>query len=125
LPKGQGENSATEQADLQENRKAIGSDGEKAQRHITVWATLDRLCGRPHNRSVTLAPRRYRDRKTGEWKDATSYRPVDLAIIILALQATLDFIQATPLPGQPVEEDELEEFHEVEDGRVPENPPSL
>lgn len=37
-------------------------------------------------RSITLAPRRYRDKHTGEWKDAGSYRPADLTALILALE---------------------------------------
>ena len=37
-------------------------------------------------RSITLAPRRYRDKNTGEWKDAGSYRPGDLTALILALE---------------------------------------
>ena len=81
------------------------------QRHITGCATLLLLCGRPHNRSIVLSPRRYRDPKTGEWKDAASFRPVDLATLELALAATRQYIAATPLPGQPVEGEEYEELH--------------
>jgi hypothetical protein len=74
-------------------------------------------------RSISVAPRRYRDLKTGEWKDAASYRPVDLPTLVLALGAAHDYIRATPLPGEPVEGDELEELHVTEDGEIVENPP--
>jgi len=66
-------------------------------------------------RSITIAARRYRDAKTGEWKDAQSYRPADLARLALALDAARQFIALTPLPGQPVEGEEYEELH-VDDG---------
>lgn len=74
-------------------------------------------------RSITVAPRRYRDPKTGEWKDAQSYRSVDLPTLILALEAAHNYIRAVPLPGQPVEGDELEELHVLEDGEIVPNPP--
>lgn len=86
-------------------------EGYCAGRHITANATLLRLCGQPHNRSITFNARRYRDEKTGEWKDAASYRPVDLATLEMALGSVRQFIASTPLPGQPVEGDELEELH--------------
>jgi|AGTN01.3.fsa_nt_gi hypothetical protein len=34
--------------------------------------------------SVTVAPRRYRDEQTGNWKYAQSYSPLDLSTLILA-----------------------------------------
>jgi hypothetical protein len=34
-------------------------------------------------RSITIAPRRYRDRETGEWKDARSFRASDLTALIV------------------------------------------
>ena len=40
-------------------------------------------------RSVSIAPRRYRDKQTGEWKDSGSFRPGDLSALILALLASL------------------------------------
>jgi hypothetical protein len=62
-------------------------------------------------RSITFNCRRYRDDKTGEWKDAASYRPVDLATLEMALCQARQFIASTPLPGQPVEGEEYEELH--------------
>ena len=67
-------------------------------------------------RSVTIAPRRYLDAKTGEWKDAGSFRATDLPALILALQAAHQFMSSTPLPGQPAEEDQLENATSTENG---------
>lgn len=36
-------------------------------------------------RSLTIAPRRYRDPETGDWRDAGSLRSTDLPALILAL----------------------------------------
>jgi hypothetical protein len=62
-------------------------------------------------RSITFNSRRYRDDKTGEWKDAASFRPVDLATLEMALNYARQFISSTPLPGQAVEGEEYEELH--------------
>ena len=61
-----------------------------------------------------FSPRRYRDLKTGEWMDAGSYRPVDLAALLLAIQAALDYCLSTPLPGDPVEPEDAGTASEVE-----------
>ena len=73
-------------------------------------------------RSITIARRRYLDSKDGQWKDAASYRPVDLATLELAIGAARQFLASTPLPGQPVEGDEYEELHVAEDGEVLDGP---
>ena len=65
-------------------------------------------------RTITFSPRRYRDLKTGEWMDAGSYRPVDLAALLLAIQAALDYCLSTPLPGDPVEPEDAGTASEVE-----------
>ena len=70
-------------------------------------------------RSVTISPRRFRDPQTGEWKDAGSLRATDLPALILALQATHQFLAKTPLPGQSVEEDQQEDTPAAENGTVP------
>lgn len=62
-------------------------------------------------RSITFNSRRYRDPKTGEWKDAASYRPVDLATLELALAHARQYIESVPLPGEPVDGEEYEELH--------------
>jgi hypothetical protein len=53
---------------------------------IAIWCNEVKTADGPRFfRSVTIAPRRYRDPKTGKWKDAVSYRPVDLTTLSLAL----------------------------------------
>lgn len=92
---------------------------------LAIWLnTVETERGPRFFRSITIAPRRYRDPKTGEWKDAQSYRPVDLATLTLALEAARQYIASTPLPGQPVEGDELEELHVLEDGEILDGPPT-
>ena len=69
-------------------------------------------------RSVTIAPRRYRDPKTGEWMDSTSFRATDLAALMLALEAAHNYMANTPLPGEPVEEDAIDRLSAV-DNEIP------
>ena len=78
---------------------------------LAVWVNeVDTPEGKRFFRSITIAPRRYRERKTGQWKDASSLRPADLPSLILALQAAHEFVHSTPLPGKAAESDELEEL---------------
>lgn len=88
---------------------------------VAVWLNeVNDGAGPRYYRSVTIAPRRYRDAKTGEWKDAGSYRSTDLPALILALQAAHEFMTATPLPGEPVEEEQPgHNDPPAEDGAVP------
>lgn len=73
---------------------------------VAVWLNeVETAEGTKFLRSVTIAPRRYLSDVTGKWKDASSFRTVDLQSLILALQAALEFVTTTPLPGQPVEHD--------------------
>lgn len=89
------------------------------QRHITGFTTLVRLCGRPHNRSLTIAPRRYKDEKTGEWRDAGSLRTTDVPSLVLALEAAHRFMLGTPLPGQSIEEEPIETVVASGNGAIP------
>lgn len=85
---------------------------------VAVWLNeIETAQGTRYFRSITLAPRRYRDPKDGQWKNATSYRPVDLAVLGLALDSARQYIATHPLPGQPLEGDELEE-HVRDDGEI-------
>ena len=53
---------------------------------IAIWLNrVETDQGPRFFRSITLAPRRYLEEKTGQWKDASSFRPVDLATLELAL----------------------------------------
>lgn len=63
-------------------------------------------------RSITLSPRRYRDRQTGEWRDSTSYYPGDIPALMLALQLAQEFIITTPIPGE-----EPEPGHDAHEGQ--------
>src|SRR5438309_10035953 len=73
---------------------------------VAVWLNeFETEAGTRYARTITLSPRRFRDPKTNEWRDG-AYRPVDLAALLLAIQAALDFCLSTPLPGEPVEPEE-------------------
>lgn len=53
---------------------------------VAVWLNeIETPEGTRFFRSITVAPRRYRDKKTGQWKDASSLRPIDLPTLMLAL----------------------------------------
>jgi hypothetical protein len=53
---------------------------------LAVWLnSVETPDGTRYFRSISIAPRRYRDPKDGVWKDAKSFRPVDLATLTLAL----------------------------------------
>ena len=54
---------------------------------VAIWCnTVETDRGPRYFRSISVAPRRYRDPQTGEWKNATSFRPVDLSTLVLALK---------------------------------------
>ena len=58
---------------------------------VAVWLNeVDTDEGKRFFRSITVAPRRYLDEKTGKWEDASSLRTTDLPSLILALQAAHD-----------------------------------
>lgn len=87
---------------------------------VAIWLNeVETEQGKRYFRSVTLAPRRFRDPKTGEWKNAASYRPVDLATLELVLAHARQYVATTPLPGQPVEGEEYDELHGADNGEVP------
>ena len=86
---------------------------------IAIWLNcVETEQGPRYFRSITIAARRYRDPKTGEWKDAVSYRPVDLSTLVLALESARRYCSQTPLPGQPLEGHEEEELHGA-NGEIP------
>ena len=71
---------------------------------VAVWLNeVETAEGKRFFRSVSIAPRRYLDDKTGKWEDASSLRPTDLPALILALEAAHLFVSSTPLPGLPAE----------------------
>src|SRR3984893_5871495 len=80
---------------------------------VAVWLnTIETADGRRETRSITIAPRRYRDRQTGEWKDSGSFRPSDIPILLSLLMKAMDYVYTTPLPDQS------------DDGEAEEPPPA-
>lgn len=77
---------------------------------VAVWLNeVQTDAGPRFFRSVSLQSRRYRDKKTGEWKDASSLRPTDIPALMLGLEAAMSFIANTPLPGESLaDEDEID-----------------
>jgi len=68
---------------------------------VAIWLnSVDTDDGPKQFRSITIAPRRYQDRETGEWKDAGSYNPSDLPALIFALTKAQEYVFTKPLPGQ-------------------------
>ncbi len=83
---------------------------------VAVWLNeFETERGTRYARTITFSPRRFRDPKTGDWRDG-AYRPVDLAALLLAIQAAHDFCLTTPLPGEPAEGEEVDT---ITHGEVP------
>ena len=75
---------------------------------VAVWLNeFETANGTRYARTITLSPRRFRDPKTNEWRDG-AYRPVDLAALLLAIQAAHDYCLSTPLPGEPAEQEDVD-----------------
>jgi hypothetical protein len=106
---------------VSKSKKAVGTFPRRPEKKfgpfhngigVAVWLNrIETDQGPRWFRSITLNSRRYRDAKTGEWKDASSFRPVDLATLSMALDAARLYIESVPLPGQPVEGEEYDELH--------------
>jgi hypothetical protein len=56
-------------------------------------------------RSITVAPRRYFDKESNQWKDASSYNPADLPALVFALTQAQAYCYTTPIPGEPAGEE--------------------
>jgi hypothetical protein len=75
---------------------------------VNLWENqVDTDNGTAAIRSVTISPRRYLDKRTGEWKDAKSYRPVDIPAIMLGLEKVHEYNLTHPIPGDPSEDDRM------------------
>jgi hypothetical protein len=75
---------------------------------VAIWInTIDTDNGRRKVRSITVNPRRYRDPKSGEWKDAPSYRATDLPALIFALTKAQEHCYTTPIPGQENDDEDV------------------
>ena len=87
---------------------------------VAVWLnTVDTDQGERSFRTVTVAPKRYFDKTSGEWKNGTGFHPNDLPALIFCLQKTLEFAFTTPLPGQEAEAGQSGEHSEGDGGEVP------
>jgi hypothetical protein len=68
---------------------------------VAIWLNRVETDDGPREiRSLTISPRRYKDRETGEWRDAPSLRPSDLPALIFALQKAQEYVYTTPLPTE-------------------------
>jgi hypothetical protein len=53
---------------------------------VAIWLnSVDTDGGAKQFRSITIAPRRYQDRETGEWKNSGNFNPSDLPALVFAL----------------------------------------
>lgn len=76
---------------------------------VAVWLNeIQTETGPKQIRSISIAPRRYRDRQTGEWKDSGSFRPGDLSALILALEKAREHCLSTPIPGEQSQDERME-----------------
>jgi hypothetical protein len=75
---------------------------------VAVWLNeVETPTGPKMIRSISIAPRRYLDKATGQWKDAGSFRPGGLSALILALEKAREFCLSQPLPGEMSEDERL------------------
>jgi hypothetical protein len=87
---------------------------------VAVWLNeVDAPEGKRFFRSITIAPRRYLDEKTGRWEDASSLRTTDLPSLILALEAAHAYVSSTPLPGLLAEGEEPVDSGVKDDDEIP------
>jgi hypothetical protein len=79
----------------------------KAGIGVTIWLNEVQTEDGPRlMRSITIAPRRYFDREREEWRDAKSYHPHDLVLLLIALQQAIEYVFTTPVPGERPEDDD-------------------
>ena len=75
---------------------------------VAVWLNEIQTDAGPKTvRSISISPRRYLDKLSGEWRDAGSYRPGDLSALILALEKAREHCLSKPLPGEHSEDERL------------------
>lgn len=72
---------------------------------VAIWVNnIETGNGPAKVRSITISPRRYRDSKSGDWRDSTSFRTSDLPTLIFALQQALEHTLTHPLKGKGSDE---------------------
>jgi len=75
-----------------------------------VWLnTIETQNGPKQVRSFTLSPRRYYDERDRKWKDAGSFRPIDLPTVAIVIQEAIHYVNTTPLPGTDESQQEVED----------------
>lgn len=85
---------------------------------VAVWLNqIQTDTGLKTIRSVSIAPRRYLDKQTGQWKDSGSFRPGDLTALILALEKAREHCLMKPLPGEDSQDDRM--VNPADDGEIP------
>jgi hypothetical protein len=85
---------------------------------VAVWLNqIQTETGPKTIRSVTIAPRRYLDKQSGEWKDSGSFRPGDLTALILALEKAREHCLMVPLPGEQSEDERMASM--PDNGEIP------
>lgn len=68
---------------------------------VNVWLnTIETSEGPQQRRAITISPRSFVDRQSGEWRTTYSYRLRDLPMLIFALNRALEYIATTPVPGE-------------------------
>lgn len=78
---------------------------------VAIWLnTIETSDGPRKVRSITISPRRYRDAESGEWRDAASFRPMDLPAMLFALTKAQEYCYTVPLPGETEGGDERSPF---------------
>lgn len=74
---------------------------------VAVWLnSVEDAQGLRYFRSISINPRRYRDKETGQWLDGGSFKLTDLPALILALEAAHTYSAKTTLPGLPADDEE-------------------
>jgi len=75
---------------------------------VTIWLNrIETDQGSRQVRSIAINPRRYFDRESNQWKDASGYNPSDLPAIIFALTKAQEYCYETPLPDTAADEDSM------------------
>ncbi len=89
--------SKSKAAELRQPEKKIGPFANGIG--IAIWLNeFEGDDGPKRFRSITLNPRRYQDRTTGEWKDSASYQPSDLPALLFCLNKAQEYCYETPIP---------------------------
>lgn len=85
---------------------------------VVIWKNQVQTDDGPREiRSITIEPRRYRDKESGQWRDSNSFRASDIPALIHGLSRALDFIYSVPLGREPG--DDGDDSHDDGNDNVP------